>query len=190
MKYARVKAADLRFHLFERSIHPELFEVLRRAEIEEAGYFATLVISGQSHVLSVRSGGETIAEVVARADASLPRIGARSAVQLGRCGREEVRRAEGPIKYAASVRVEKYVPAEYRRLTGHILAANPFERLKVFFDDEAAGGVRAVDDAGVEEIPFALMDFRHSPRKLEVASVHACPHELTIVHVETRVEVA
>src|SRR3954471_20910908 len=137
MNHSRVKAADLRFHLFERSIHPELFEVLRRAEIEEAGYFASLVISGQSHVLTVRSGGETLTEVVARADASLPRIGARSAVQLGRCGREEVRRAEGAIKYAASVRVEKYVPAEYRRLTTHILAANPFERLKAFFDDDA-----------------------------------------------------
>jgi hypothetical protein len=137
----------------------------------------------------VRAGGETVTEVVARADASLPRIGACRAVPLGRCAREDVRRDGGAIRYSAAVRVEKYAPAEYRRLTGHVLAANPFERLKAFFDDEHP--LVSHDGPSVCELtPFALIDFRHSPRRLDVESVHACPHELTVVHIEARFDVA
>src|SRR5688500_18437977 len=103
--YARTRAADLRYHLFDRSVHPELFDVLRRAEIGEADYRATLVITGQSHVVSMRVGAETVTEVIAPPGVPLPRAGLRSSIQLTRGARDEVTRVEGAIHYRGSFRV-------------------------------------------------------------------------------------
>lgn len=192
MHHARVKAQDLRFHLLERSVHPELFDVLRRADLSGEGWRASLAITGQSHVVAVRAGRETVTEVVAPAGAGLPRISTRASVPLGRILCEEVRREEGAIRWGSRVRVERHAPAEFRDRAARLLAGQSLDRLKAFFDEDlgfttnAAGAARAP-----EMVPFALMDFRHDPRgRLEVVSVHACPQELVMVEVETRVEVA
>jgi hypothetical protein len=182
LNHARVKAADLRLHLFERSVHPELFQILRCIDLIQRGWRASLVISGQSHVLSVRAGTETLTEIVSPAGVSLPRIGLKQAVQLGREASAEVRREGGLIQYAASVRAQTIPPAEYAQAIARILAEDTQDRIKAFFDDESRPG--AADHA----LPFALMDFRHGPRRLDVTSVHACPRELTIVRIETRMQ--
>ncbi|MGH7298224.1 MAG: hypothetical protein ACRELB_25015, partial [Polyangiaceae bacterium] len=63
--HARTCVAELRYHLFERSIHPELVTVVRRAFVREAAYHAAIAITGQSHLIAVRGDGETLTEVVA-----------------------------------------------------------------------------------------------------------------------------
>lgn len=184
MNPARVLAKDLRFHLFERSVHPELFDVLRRAEVRGPGWVADIVISGQSHVVALRTRRETVTQVVAPADACLPRIAEKATVPLGRAAYEELRRDEGAIRYAATVRVDRHTPAEYRRETARLLSANVLDRLKVFFDEEGGASTRSL-----EMTPFALVDFRRVGAGLEVVTVHACPHEGVVVRVDTRFHV-
>lgn len=190
--HARTRAGDLRFHVFERSIHPELFEVLRRAEIQEQAYRATLAITGQSHVLLVRAGDETLSEVLAPPEAPLPRHGLCSSIQISRASRDEVTRVEGALHYRGIYRVESYTPAEYRDVVGRLLENDPFERIKVFFDGGPETRPRGEFEGsgGATEAPFALIDFRRRARRLDVLSVHAYPHELAIVNVETRIDVA
>lgn len=181
--HARVKAADLKLWLFERSVHPELFDAIRRVDLERSGWRASLVISGQSHVIAVRSGGETLTEVVAASGAALPRIGARTTVQLGRERADRVvRREDGAIRYSARVSVARLGAAEYREVVDRLIAEKRLERLQAFFDDDPPL-------SGDTPLPFALMDFHPGARRLDVASVHACPRELAIVRVETEVEV-
>lgn len=180
MSHARVKAADLRLHVFDRSIHPELYDVVRRVELRGEHWSADLVITSQGHVIAFRAGGETLTEVFAPAGAALPRIGARASVAIRRDAGEELRRDEGAIRYAASLRVATHPPAEYRRAAGALIQDDPMERIKVFFDL-----------AGEDDLtPFALMDFRRWPSGITVASVHACPAELAIIQIETRIETA
>jgi hypothetical protein len=187
---SRVKAQDLRFHLLERSVHPELFATLRRADVGGPGWSASLVISGQSHIVAVRTERETVTEVVAPSNASLPRVGVRALVPLGRLVREEVLREEGRVRYASVVRVERHAPAAYRDLATRLLARNLLDRRKAFFgDDKGFTSSAACAARDPEGTPFALMDWRCEARGwLEVSSVHACPHELTIVEVESRFE--
>jgi hypothetical protein len=179
--HARTRAGDLRFHLFERSIHPELFAALRRADVHEPAYRATLAITGQSHVIAARAGEETLVEVLAPPEAPLPRRGLRSSIQISRASRDEVTREDGALRYRGAYRVESYTPAEYRAAAARLLAIDPFERIKAFFDDDDARAASGASDA-----PFALIDFRPGARRLEILSVHAYPHELAIVYVETR----
>ena len=186
-KNTRTRAADLRFHLYERSVHPELLEVIRRAEVNGQAFRAMLAITGQSHVLAVRAGGETLTEVVAPPDALLPRAGIRSFVELGRTPHSVVTRSDGSIRYRGVFRVETYRPAEYREIAGRILASGSFERIQAFFDEESQPAPQA--SVGCDCIPFALIEFSHRARRLEALSVHAYPYELTIVHVETRIDV-
>ncbi len=188
-EHARVRAADLRYHLFDRSVHPELYEVLRRAELEEKAYRAVLSITGQSHVISVRSGGETVTEILAPPEVSLPRIGLRSSVQLGRTSREEVTRMDGPIHYRTAFRVETFPPAAYRDMQQVLLSAEAFQRIKLFFDTGETPAPGVPLDPSRDFTPFALIDFRHKPRRLDVLSVHASPADLTIVTVDSRFEI-
>lgn len=89
-------------------------------------------------------------------------------------------RVEGGLHYRGTFRVETYAPSEYRDAATRILARDPFERIKAFFDDDGASDIP----------PFALFDYRRRPRCLDALCVHAYPHERTIVFVETRVDVA
>jgi len=191
MNDARVKAQDLRLQLFERSVHPELFTALRRADLSGAGWRASLVISGQSHVVAVRAGKETVTEVMAPRDAALPRLGAHAHIPLGRISSEGIRRDDGRIRYASEVRVERLDAAAYRERTARLLARNGLDRLKAFFDDDLGFTTGAHGSARAPElVPFALIDWHAGDAgRLDVASVHACPHELTVVEVESRFEV-
>jgi hypothetical protein len=185
--YARTRPADLRFHVYDRSVHPELYTALRRADIVEPAYRAVVAITGQSHLVAARAGRETITEVLAPPDAVLPRLGVRSSMQISRASQDEVTRVEGALHYHGAYRVEAYTPAEMRDVVAALLERDRFERLKMFFDEDAAADP-ALDAAGFA--PFTLIDFHRRPRRLDVKSIHAYPHELQIVYVETRIDVA
>lgn len=184
----RPYVSSLCFHLYERSIHPELFTVVRRAEVNEPAYRATLWITGHSHALSLRADGETLTEILAPPCAPLPRLGLKSTVDLGRIPRDEVVRTGGGIRYRASVRLESYSAQGYREAQAELLEGRHDgpHRLKCFFPDPDAQG----DAPSPSVTPFSLIDYRARPRRLEVTSVHACPEEHAVLVVESRFELA
>ncbi len=181
----RPHVSSLCFHLYERSIHPELFTVVRRAEVTEPAYRATLWITGHSHALALRADGETLTEILAPPGAPLPRLGLKSTIDLGRVPRDDVVRLGGGIRYRASVRLESYSAQGYREAQAELLEGRHDgpQRLKGFFPDPETPGDGAFT-------PFALVDYRVRPRRLEVTSVHACPEEHAILVVDSRFEVA
>jgi hypothetical protein len=184
--HARTRVTDLRFHVFARPVHPELFEVLRRAEVRERAYCASIAITGQSHAITVRAGMATIVEVVAPPDAPLPRAGERAAAPLAPGARDEVTIEASGIRYRSSLRALVLAPEEYREAIDAALATDRLERLKAFFDaDPQMPAMSGFADL----TPFALADFRARPRRLDVTTIHADPHASTIVRVETRIEI-
>jgi hypothetical protein len=68
----RPKVAELSFQLFQRSLHPELFEVFRTRTIDRAGYQAQISITTAGHVITWRREGVTLTEVCCSAQHPLP----------------------------------------------------------------------------------------------------------------------
>ncbi len=157
--------------------------MVRRAEAAGRGWRATLQITGQSHAIAVRAGGETLTQVLAPPGAPLPRCGLRASIQIARHGRDEILRVEGALHYRASFRAEMFAPADFRERAAALLSGDSMDRIKAFFDDDESG-------KPPELAAFALIDFRSRPRRLDVVAVHAYPHELAIVRVDARFDVA
>ncbi len=70
--YARPDVADMVLRVFERAVHPELFDTIRQTTVAVGRNTATLRISGHGHVLEFRSRRGVITEVATSKHAPLP----------------------------------------------------------------------------------------------------------------------
>ena len=68
----RPDARELVFHLFARSVHPELLDVRAEAEIWQDNYAVSLKLCDAGHVVSLRIRGETVTEVTSAREHPLP----------------------------------------------------------------------------------------------------------------------
>jgi hypothetical protein len=68
----RPAASELVYHLFGRSVHPELFDVRAELTVSYEGYSATISLCDGGHLVSFRCGDQTVTEVLADASQTLP----------------------------------------------------------------------------------------------------------------------
>lgn len=172
---APAKVCDLHFYVFERSVHPELFNILRRRDIEAEAYRAQIFITGQSHLISFRTAGRTLTQVLAPGDAPLPRGGVREGFPILDSATEKVS-MDGTIQYEAEIAIERLGVHEYARRHRDLIATNGLDRIKYFFP-EGAGSTLS---------PFALMEFHPQGHRIETVAVHAYPGERTLIIARSR----
>lgn len=70
--YARPDVADMVLRVFERSVHPELFDTICQQHIKVGRHSATVRLSGHGHVIEFRSRRTVITEVATSKHAPLP----------------------------------------------------------------------------------------------------------------------
>ena len=73
MLSVRPKITDLKFHLFARSIHPELFHACVSREVERANYRLQINITTAGHLITFEHSGMVLTEVSASAHHPLPK---------------------------------------------------------------------------------------------------------------------
>lgn len=69
---ARPKASELMFHVYERSVHPELFQVYKEQDIWCDRFWAQVQICDAGHTVSFRTSRHTVTEIVTSLDHPLP----------------------------------------------------------------------------------------------------------------------
>ena len=72
MLSVRPKITDLNFHLFARTIHPELFQACVSREYERENYRLCLNITNVGHLITFEHDGNVLTEVSASANHPLP----------------------------------------------------------------------------------------------------------------------
>ncbi len=72
LQLVRPKVAEHAFHLFGRSVHPELFQTYQRRIVDRKNYWARIDITSDGHVATFKSGSVTVSEVVCSASQLLP----------------------------------------------------------------------------------------------------------------------
>jgi hypothetical protein len=83
LQFVRPNAFDLAFRLYERAIHPELFEVFASIRVTGRNWVADVRISNAGHVVEFRDAVQTVTEVTGPAELVLPDRGLCVGHRLG-----------------------------------------------------------------------------------------------------------
>jgi len=174
------RLSNLRFYLYDRPLHPELFDIYHDHHIVKKGYEAQVWVTGCSHVIGFFRQGASFVEVTADAESTLPQRGLLLELPFRGERDHECKRAES-INYMMNFQVESMSPAVYSR-THHDLARIGARRGLFVPFPMWMNRSRLT--------PFTYIDYEAKPNELHVFAFHAFPEDLTIVKTQSIFELA
>ena len=169
----------LRFYLYERPLHPELFDIHHDRHILKSGYEAQIWVTGCSHVIGFFRNGTALSEVTADTDSELPERGLLLELPFRGERDHECKRCEG-INYMMSFQVESMSPAVYLKMHHDFAKQGSKHGLFVPFPMWMANSLT----------PYTYIDYAAKPNELHVFTFHAFPEDLTIVKTQSIFELA
>lgn len=169
----RPKIAELAFHVFSRSLHPELYTVHKTRRIERSDYDAQVDITNCGHVVTWNARGVTICEVATSAQQPLPKRRSliRKPLKGSRTERVECR---GGIGYRTHFQLEAVEPDVFWMVQQQ-LGNGPTEGLLHTFDASGRMALGALSYINVETRQHSML----------VQAIHTFPDDYAIVKVES-----
>lgn len=172
-----LQAADLHLFVFDRALHPELFQRFANFRVEQARYHADIWIIGLSHVVTVTSGQRCLTELLARESDILPTRGVLSRFRL-KGERDHERKTADGWSYLVSTQVETMDEALYKSVHNDLLRHS-----------EKRGWFQAYDAWSEGELtPFTYIDHEARDREFHIYAFHAFPQERTLVKTQSIIE--
>jgi hypothetical protein len=174
--FVRPRVAELVFRLYDRPLHPELFDAVAARRVERNGVRVTVRITPTGHVLEWTDGAATLTELTATADPGLPERGRRLGHRLGggRGGRWE----GGGLRYQVSSQVEVLPPEQFVRVHEELRADGARKGLVSHF--------RGGDRLGLA--PLGVVVAEALPGGLAVSAFHTFPDEYAVVKTQSLIE--
>ena len=169
------RVAPLRFYLYDRPLHPELFQIYHDHHIVKKAYEAQIWVTGCTHVISFHGRKHSIVEVIADHAAELPQRGRLLELPF-RGERDHERKCNDGISYMMNFQAESMSPAVYTR-THHDLARMGAQR--GLFVPFPTWMVRS------QLTPFTYIDYQAKPNELHVFAFHAFPEDLAVLKTQS-----
>lgn len=169
----RPKVAELAFHVFSRSLHPELYALHKTRQIERSAYQARIDITNCGHVVTWNGGGVTVCEVAASAQQPLPRRRCLISKPL-KGSRTERAECHGGIKYRTHFQLEAVEPDMFWMVQQQ-LGSGSTEGLLHSFDASGRMALGALSYVNVETRQQSML----------VQAIHTFPDDGAIVKVES-----
>lgn len=173
------RVADLKFALYQRPLHPELFCIHQSRHFAREAYQADVWVTGLAHVVTVQSAGRCVSEVTTDDTDVLPQNGLVTSFQF-RGERDHLEEFDDGMRYILSTQVERMnqnlFHASHRDLLNYGLSRGILAQ----FDQWADGD---------ELVPFSFVDFEARDREFHVQAFHAYPADYTIVKTQSIIEV-
>lgn len=173
------RVTDLKFVLYRRPLHPELFHIHQSRHLERFAYQADIWVMGLSHVVSVQSAGRCVTEVTADDIEVLPQNGMVTSFQF-RGERDHAETFDDGMHYILSTQVERMSQNLFHASHRDLLNYASTRGMLIRFDDWAEGGAL---------VPFTFVDFEARDKELHVQSFHAFPADFTILKTQSIIEV-
>jgi hypothetical protein len=172
-----LQAADLHLFVFDRALHPELFQHFADYRVEQGCYAAEIWIIGLSHAVTVTTGARSLTELLSRESELLPTRGILSRFRLKGERDHEKRTADG-WGYMVSTQVETMDEALYKSVHHDLLRHT-----------EKRGWFQSYDAWGDGDLsPFTYIDHEARDREFHVHAFHAYPQERTLVKTQSIIE--
>lgn len=172
----RPRVAELVLRLYDRPLHPELFEAVAARAVARDGGRLTVRLTRAGHALSWADGRTHLEEVIATAGTELPEAGLRL---TGRFDRAQCRRSELPgVRYQVSSQVEVLEPEQFVHVHAELLADGTRKGLVFHCQENNRVGLSPLGAVIVEALP----------RCLSVHAFHTFPDEFTVVKTQSLIE--
>ncbi len=172
-----LQAVDLHLFLFDRALHPELFQHFADYRVEQGRYRADIWIVGLSHVITVTTAQQCLTELLARDSELLPSRGVLTRFRL-KGERDHERTTPDGWNYMVSTQVETMDEALYKSVHNDLLRHTEKRGWFQSYDALADGDL----------VPFTYIDHEARDREFHVHAFHAYPHERTLVKTQSIIE--
>ena len=173
------RVVDLKFALYRRPLHPELFCIHQSRHLERTSYQADVWVMGLSHVLTVQSMGRCVTEVISDDIDVLPQNGLVTSFQF-RGERDHMEEFDHGMRYILSTQVERMTQnlfhAAHRDLLNYGSSRGMLVRFEEWMD---------TDDL----VPFTFIDFEMRDQELHLQAFHTYPADYTIIKTQSIIEV-
>lgn len=173
------RLSTLRFLLYDRPLHPELFDIHHDRHVVKPTYEAQLWVTGCAHVIGFFRQAHSLVEVIADASATLPQRGKLLELPF-RGEQDHDRQRAGGISYMVNFEVETMSPHVYSRTHRELARLGARRGLFVPFPMWMSRSLT----------PFSFVDFDAAANSLHIFAFHAFPEELTIVKTQSLFELA
>jgi len=172
-----VAVEELTFSLFQRPLHPELFQIYAKRELRTNKYQADIWVTGCTHVASVYVGDVCLSEVVSSPGQILPQRGLIERFQF-RGPRSHKCTLSRRVSYMTDFQVEKMSPNLYRQ--SHI-DLKRFARNRGLFVKFPTLEVDGLP-------PFCYIDFEARQSELHIHTFAAYPDQVTMIKTQSLFE--
>lgn len=175
--FVRPDVSELNLAVLGRSVHPELLVIYERTSVVQEGFRANLAICEAGHLLELRTPRQTLCEIIAPKDQSLPHHDRLFEKRL-RGSRDESLRMPGGIGYQLSFQVERLDPDVYLQLHEEFMSDCRKATLGRVFDPP-----NRLAPAAISYLQVDLF-----PRSLLVHAFHTFPENCAVVKTQTLIE--
>jgi hypothetical protein len=166
--------SELTFALYQRPLHPELFNIYKKHIVKTDEYEALIWATGGSHVVSVFVNDLCLTELISTPTQLLPRRGLIERFRFTGQRSHKCTLAKG-LSYMMDFQVEKMSPNLYRQSHADLEKFARNRGLFVKFPKLAVDGLE----------PFSYIDFEARRDELHVHTFHAYPDQVTIIKTQS-----
>jgi hypothetical protein len=165
---------ELAFSLFQRSLHPELFNIYAKRQIRTENYQADLWATGCSHVLTVQANDACLTEIISAPGQPLPKRGLVERFQFRGQKKHKCILSKG-INYMTDFQVEKMTPNIYQKSQSDLKNFARNRGLYVKFPKLETSDLQ----------PFTYIDFEARRNELHIHTFHGYPQQATIIKTQS-----
>jgi len=165
---------QLAFSLFQRPLHPELFQIYARRRLKNEKYEAIIWITGCTHVVSVFCADTCLTEVISAPGQPLPKQGLIEHFQF-HGSRSHKCTLSKSISYMTDFQVEKMSTNLYRQSHKDLEKFARNRGVFVKFPKLEVGGLQ----------PFCYVDFEARRHELHIHAFSAYPDQVAMIKTQS-----
>jgi hypothetical protein len=165
---------QLTFSLFQRPLHPELFDIYANRQLKTGKYEADIWITGCTHVVTVFAGEACLSEVISTPGQLLPQRGLIERFQFRGPRSHKCTLSRG-LSYMTDFQVEKMSANLYRQSYVDLERFARKRGVFVKFPDLEVGGLQ----------PFCYVDFEARRSELHIHTFAAFPEQITMIKTQS-----
>lgn len=164
----------LRFYLYDRPVHPELFDIYHDHQVVMKGYEAQIWVTGCTHVIGFFRDRTSLLEITADAENILPERGRLLDMPFRGEKQYECTSVFG-VRYMMNFQVESMSPGVYTKMHHELARLGTSRGLFVPFPTWRSRSLT----------PFTYIDYDARANELHVFAFHAFPEDLTMVKTQS-----
>ena len=178
LEHVRQSVGQLRYYLYSRVLHPELFHIDQAQTTRQRRYQADVWIVGLAHVVTLRFKNTIITEVAAAPGDALPQRGLVTSFKF-RGERDETREFDEGLQYIFSSQVEQMTENVFKACHDDLLSDARNRGMHMAYPDRATNGL----------VPFSYLSTEARDNEFHVHAFHLFPDESTILRTQSIFEV-